>query len=133
LTGLIIFILALIQGTLGCFRPHVPEEGEKKSQIRFTWEIAHKGLGFSLLGLSWYQVQSGIKIYSSFFETSVDMLAVFWGVAAGIAGLVALGFIKIQIFDKKDDEPAGNGSKEPSQTDCVEAAIEDDKNNASTA
>ena len=132
MTGLIIFILAIVQGALGCFRPHVPEEGERKSQIRFSWEIAHKGLGFSLLGLAWYQVQSGIKIYSSFFETSVDMLAVFWGVAAGIAGLVALGFVKIQIFDRKDDEPAGKGSKEPSQTDGdgVEAPIDEDKDNA---
>lgn len=98
--GLIIFVLALVQAANGILRPHAPKDRENKTFVRSWWEIAHRILGYSLLGLSWYQVQSGIKIFSFIEVTDVDYLAVFWGVTAGIAVFIALGFLKIRILGK---------------------------------
>lgn len=117
--GLVVFILAFIQAVNGVLRPHVPEEGKEKTTARGGWEIFHRVLGFLLLGLSWYQVQSGIKIYDLIEETSVDYLAVFWGVAAGLAGLIALGFIKIKYFETDNIEGVKQGSEKE------QAALED--------
>jgi hypothetical protein len=96
--GLVLAVVAVFQTLSGILRPHVPEIGEEKSTTRKVFEIGHRVLGLSLLGLSWYQVQSGIKIYQSIFaESTTNLIAVFWGIAAGIAGLVALGFVKIKL------------------------------------
>ncbi|KAL3912541.1 MAG: hypothetical protein SGILL_006840, partial [Bacillariaceae sp.] len=111
--GLVIFILALLQVGAGIFRPHTPEEGEEKTSIRTGWEYGHKIVGYSLLGMALYQVQSGIKIYGEIDMTDVNYLAIFWGVAAGILGATALGFISMKLFDR--DDPSVEGSKTSKQ------------------
>jgi cytochrome b561 len=106
LVGLFIFIIAIVQALLGFFRPHVPEEGEKKSSVRFVWEIVHRCLGFICLGMAIYQVQSGIKIYLSIFDSSANyLLVIFWTVAAAIIGATALGFGAIKFSNVGNTEP----------------------------
>lgn len=99
LVGLVIFMVALVQAVMGIFRPHNPDvsKGEVKSLVRKMWEVAHKVLGYSCLGMALYQVQSGIKIYQNIFGGAENMLAVFWALAAGICGFVVFGFIGIKI------------------------------------
>jgi hypothetical protein len=111
-TGLVVFVFALLQSLGGILRPHVPDKGEEKTTKRTVFEIGHRLLGFSLLGLSWYQVQSGIKIYQTIFAASTtNLLAIFWGVVGGIAGLVVLGFIKIRTSADPEKETLPKGAK----------------------
>jgi uncharacterized membrane protein YozB (DUF420 family) len=104
-TGIVIFFIAIVQATLGIFRPHVPEKGEVKSTVRFIWEIVHRLLGFICLGLALYQVQSGIKIYQTIFTGSAEsMLTVFWSVVGAIGGTVVLGLVSIRFCNIGNDE-----------------------------
>lgn len=110
--GLVIFILVFVQALGGALRPHVPEMGEEKTTKRKAFEIGHRLLGFSLLGLSWYQVQSGIKIYQSrFSESTTNLIAIFWCVVGGIAGVVALGFVKIKLSTEPEEEKQVDASE----------------------
>ncbi len=107
--GLVIFILALLQALGGIFRPHAPpktkstdeENGppesspETKSGFRVGWEIFHKLLGLSILGLCWYQVQLGLKTYSTLFnggDTGAALTA-FWAVAGTLLALILGGYV----------------------------------------
>merc|ERR1711865_1133372 len=52
-------------------------------------------LGMVLLGLSWYQIDSGIHLYQSFFlagqkEGSINLSALFWGITGTLSGLILL-------------------------------------------
>jgi hypothetical protein len=100
LIGLIIFILAVVQGLIAAFRPHLPkadkneenvEQPKEKSTLRFIWEIKHRVVGFTLLGLSWYNVDSGLKLFADLFQED-DMGIVFWVVVGVISGLAILLF-----------------------------------------
>jgi len=66
LIGLVVLIVAVVQGANGIFRPHLPpkpEESEtpstqpaEKSGTRKFWEVFHRLLGVGLLALTWYQI-----------------------------------------------------------------------------
>jgi DOMON domain len=127
LTGLIIFIFAILQAIGGIFRPHATEACEEKTLARKTFEFGHRFTGYSLLALAWYQVDSGIKIYQSIYieSQSTNLLAIFWGVAGGIAGLVVLGFLKIQFFDGGTECPPDSKQLEGNEVEkAADADIE---------
>jgi cytochrome b561 len=112
--GLVVFVVALIQAVLGVCRPHVPEMGEDKTTKRKVWEVAHKVLGYSCLGMALYQVQSGIKIYYNIFAEGQYFLAVFWAVIAGIGGGVAVGLISLNFispYSKVDKDRPQEGKQ----------------------
>jgi len=114
--GLVIMICVSLQVLGGMLRPHAPgkkENGEPEDKpfVRLFWELIHKGSGYGLLATAWWQVQSGLKLYSQQFATK-DLSPVFWGIAAGIGGLVALLYFysKCKTKQKKlveEDEPDG--------------------------
>merc|ERR1712028_183036 len=57
--------------------------------------LSHRSLGMVLLGLSWYQIDSGIHLYQSFFlagqkEGSINLSALFWGITGTLSGLILL-------------------------------------------
>ena len=112
--GLLIFILAFAQALGGMLRPHFqaaaakntkdeedqrPEEQAastpKKSKARKVWEVGHRVVGLSLLGLCWYQLQLGIRLYYSIF--SLDgvgtALTALWVVIACLVGTISVGLI----------------------------------------
>eukprot|EP00934_Nitzschia_sp_Nitz4_P009271 Nitzschia sp. Nitz4//scaffold34_size148208//9904//13263//NITZ4_002957-RA/size148208-augustus-gene-0.67-mRNA-1//-1//CDS//3329548726//9261//frame0 len=108
--GLFLFIFACLQAIGGMLRPHAPttpsspgsdEENDKKESpmeeektaIRSIWEICHRLLGLGLLGLSWYQVQLGIKTYVDIFGgDSTAALAVLWSVIGILASSIVMGY-----------------------------------------
>lgn len=109
LFGLIIFILAMLQGIGGAARPHRPhkleptdeEDGkpesspEPKSLTRTCWEIGHRVVGLGILAFCWYQVQLGIKAYGIIFNEDGDtgaMLPAFWAVAGTLGALILGGY-----------------------------------------
>ena len=111
--GLIVFVLVLVQLGNGQFRPNTPGKGEDKTRIRSSWEILHRVLGISLLAASWYQVQSGLQIYQTLFvDSATNLSSIFWGIVGAISGLIALGFVVIQIKGDKDDDSDSNQNEE---------------------
>ena len=68
-----------------------------KSLHRILWEITHRILGVSLLGMAWWQVQNGLGLFLMRFPDSQNMIPVFWGVALGLAGTVLVLYL-VQMF-----------------------------------
>lgn len=113
--GLAIFIIALTQAVNGLLRPHV-HEPEDKSAARRAWEIVHRVLGVSLLAISWYQVQAGVKIYSDLFADANEMslISIWWGVAGGISSIIIVMYVvsKFMGEEKAEEEAVSAGEKE---------------------
>eukprot|EP00542_Grammatophora_oceanica_P018307 CAMPEP_0194028620 /NCGR_PEP_ID=MMETSP0009_2-20130614/2548_1 /TAXON_ID=210454 /ORGANISM="Grammatophora oceanica, Strain CCMP 410" /LENGTH=826 /DNA_ID=CAMNT_0038668065 /DNA_START=146 /DNA_END=2623 /DNA_ORIENTATION=+ len=95
--GLAIMLLVLVQVLGGMFRPHPPaqkpygKEGEleEKAPARLYWEILHKGSGYGLVALCWWEVQEGIRLYSERFGTA-DLRPAFWATTGIIAGSILI-------------------------------------------
>jgi hypothetical protein len=107
--GLVIFIASVVQGLNGVLRPHLPsahadsdkeddaENGEAnktkptlmKSVTRVAWECGHRFIGVALLACAWWQVQSGLELFTVRFNEE-DLRGVFWGIALGITGLIII-------------------------------------------
>lgn len=112
--GLVVFILAIIQGAGGMMRPHLPEKNddgsdkEPKSAIREVWEYVHKGSGYAILAMAWYQCHSGLLLYSQNFQAD-DFTDVFWGVAGAIAAIGFVGFLtKLAMPEEAQPNPAAD-------------------------
>jgi len=129
--GFVVFVLVLGQGLNGHFRPAAapPPPPSKagppsttKARIRTVWELSHRSLGMVLLGLSWYQIDSGIHLYQSFFlanqkEGSINLSALFWGITGTLSGLILLcyGIIRRNNHNtntnKEDDDDNDNDNE----------------------
>ena len=123
--GFVVFVLVLGQGLNGHFRPAAaapPPPSSKagppttKAQIRTVWELSHRSLGMVLLGLSWYQIDSGIHLYQSFFlagqkEGSINISALFWGITGTLSGLILLcyGIIRRNNHNTTNKNNDGDG------------------------
>jgi hypothetical protein len=110
LIGLIIFILAIVQGLFAAFRPHLPkadkneenpEHPAEKSTLRFLWESKHRVVGFTLLGLSWYNVDSGLQLFADLFQED-DLGVVFW-VVVGVISCVSILLFAFTKLRKSSD------------------------------
>ena len=69
-----------------------------------------------LLGLSWYQIDSGIHLYQSFFlagqkEGSINISALFWGITGTLSGLILLcyGIIRRNNHNTTNKNNDGDG------------------------
>jgi hypothetical protein len=63
-----------------------------KSMLRQYWEYLHRFLGICLLGLAWWNCQTGIILQAEKYDEDDEqtLLDIFWGVAGGIAGVIFL-------------------------------------------
>jgi hypothetical protein len=61
-----------------------------KSTARRIWEYKHRIMGLGLLGLSWYNCDSGLKLYAERYGEDYDLLGAFWGVTGGLSGLICI-------------------------------------------
>jgi cytochrome b561 len=145
--GLTIFLLVILQGLMGYFRPSpnppketatkddntkkapgsvndtVGDEGEvvilsadsdsdeeqkEKSEnnqkksfsvVRQYWEYIHRFLGITLLGLAWYNCQSGIVLQAANYEQDSEqkMTNIFWGITGTIAAAIFMAGYVIRV------------------------------------
>ena len=68
-----------------------------KSKARFAWEILHRSVGVSLIGMAWYNCNRGIELQVENYGESDDLTAVFWGVTGAISGLICLAYV-VRLF-----------------------------------
>jgi cytochrome b561 len=71
----------------------------KKTMLRTFWEYLHRIVGFLLLALAWYGVDTGFISFARRYppaDTSTAR-AVFWGVVGGLTGLITLMTLCIRL------------------------------------
>lgn len=106
IAGLVIFIAVTLQVLGGIFRPHAPpKEGagqgqggpHKKTQTRFVWEVLHKSMGYGILAVGFWQIQSGIKLFGNRYglDNNIIPLNAYWGWIGAFLGVVSL----LKIYD----------------------------------
>jgi hypothetical protein len=61
-----------------------------KSIARRIWEYKHRIMGLGLMGLSWYNCDSGLELFAERYEQDQDLSGAFWGVTGGLAGLICI-------------------------------------------
>lgn len=93
--GLAMFILALAQNLGGYFRPHNPASGEEKTKLRRGWEIGHRVLGVALLVCGFWQINSGIELFSMRYSISKSkddiVTTVYWAWIGIMSAVILLG------------------------------------------
>jgi len=112
--GLVVFILAILQGIGGLIRPHVPEGDEPKSSVRVFWEFAHKGSGVAILAMAWFQCDTGLRTYAANFGTD-DYSDVFWGVAGTISAIGVIGGLSRFAMPPSAESSGGDHSPVPKE------------------
>lgn len=124
--GLVVFILALIQGIGGVMRPHLPAKNddgtlaEEVSPIRKMWEFAHKGSGVAILAMAWYQCHSGLKTYATNFQAE-DYTDVFWGVTGAISAIAVIGGLTRFAMPPEEHSPVATNDPMAEQADGTPA------------
>lgn len=63
--GMIVMILGILQPINAFVRPHNPEEGQSKSQLRRAWEILHKTSGYVAVLLAAFTIILGTFLLPS--------------------------------------------------------------------
>lgn len=61
-----------------------------KSFARSSWEVYHRILGFTMVGISWYNCDSGFQLYNQSYEE--DYSKALWGVIGGVCCLFVLTY-----------------------------------------
>jgi hypothetical protein len=64
-----------------------------KSIARRIWEYKHRIMGLGVVGLSWYNCDSGLELFAERYGESNDVSGVFWGVTCGLAGLICILYV----------------------------------------
>jgi hypothetical protein len=62
----------------------VPE----RSLARRVFEVGHRLVGFTVIGLAWYNCSTGIEIMEEDYGPSYDKESVLWGIVGGLGGLI---------------------------------------------
>jgi hypothetical protein len=134
--------LATLQVVAGALRPHPDKLDEPKTvpqvvtnwfgrakagSVRATWEASHKFVGFGLVALSLWQMQSGLKLWVAKYGTS-DYLLPFWDWI--ICLFIAIFFVKIFAFrnwkkSRPTDVEAMDGNNEYEADQAVIDAVND--------
>jgi DOMON domain/Eukaryotic cytochrome b561 len=127
--GLSVYVISFVQVLAGIFRPHLPKPAEqekndstdeediknqtdtsatpdaqetpKKSTARIAFEVGHRVVGLTLLGLAWYNCYTGIEEMVEGFGESYNQTAALWGVVGGLSGVIMLLYV-YQLFTKKN-------------------------------
>eukprot|EP00892_Ulva_mutabilis_P010891 jgi/Ulvmu1/8174/UM040_0071.1 len=64
--GLTVMILGWLQPLNALIRPHPPKDDERKSALRWGWEILHKGVGYLTLILAIVTIFWGLELAETF-------------------------------------------------------------------
>jgi hypothetical protein len=120
--GLIVFVVAMLQGIAAMFRPSLHKtdtnsssgkdianthhgtseelqtpstnddsNSHGKTTLRTIWEVKHRLVGVALLGLAWYNLQSGVELFDQRFGDDYTLAVwILVGVVAGIVGISTL-------------------------------------------
>lgn len=71
-----------------------------KSTVRIAWEWGHRFLGLALLAMAWYNCDTGIELAAEFWEdASFDKTAAFWGVVGGLASVIVVARVILQLTE----------------------------------
>jgi hypothetical protein len=104
--GLTMLVLTAIQVLLGLSRPALTV---KKTSWRKRWEAGHRSLGTLLLLCGFWQMSSGIKLFSlkySFTQSNEDKLMIsYWIWVVFITATIAVGVWHSKIRRRVSDEP----------------------------
>lgn len=116
--GLTVMILGWLQPFNALIRPHPPKDDERKSALRWAWEILHKGVGYATIlmaivvifwGLELAETGGGLRedhdTYRSSYIGVLIALGVLW------IGLLAFHFVNARRIKKsKPAKPSSDGS-----------------------
>eukprot|EP00540_Astrosyne_radiata_P019627 CAMPEP_0116867342 /NCGR_PEP_ID=MMETSP0418-20121206/26564_1 /TAXON_ID=1158023 /ORGANISM="Astrosyne radiata, Strain 13vi08-1A" /LENGTH=166 /DNA_ID=CAMNT_0004503143 /DNA_START=55 /DNA_END=555 /DNA_ORIENTATION=+ len=110
--GLVIFLFSFVQVAFGIARPPAPKKNDdgtmgNKQPVRMLWEFGHRVFGIFLLAFCWWQVQDGLKLYAFLFNAD-DLSPVFWGIAAGLSGIIFLLYVYDKVLAGDDDGQAAH-------------------------
>jgi hypothetical protein len=122
--GLAVYLVCFFQVLAGIFRPHLPKQAApsdksdstdeedpkenkdsapqlpQKSLPRRIFEIGHRIVGLTLLGLAWYNCYTGIEEMVESYGEYYNKTAVLWGFVGGIPGAIMLLYV-LQVFIRK--------------------------------
>ena len=110
--GLAMFILTTIQMLRGIFRPRLTYPGSVKAKTKWRkrWEIGHRLLGTVLLSLGFWQMSSGIKLFSKNYSVSASneqkLLIAYWVWVGAIATTIVVGMWYSAIRKGKSNDPS---------------------------
>lgn len=65
--GISIIVAGVVQIAIGFFRPHVTPLGEKRTRVRFAWEIIHRCLGLLIVVVAFVTVFLGLGQYGAHY------------------------------------------------------------------
>jgi hypothetical protein len=115
--GLAIYLVCFFQLIAGMLRPQLPKQAgspekaestdeedpqenkvsaprlPQKSLPRKIFEVGHRIVGLTVLGLAWYNCYTGIEEMVEYYGESYDKSAVLWGVVGGISGAIMLLYV----------------------------------------
>jgi Eukaryotic cytochrome b561 len=65
----------------------------KKSFARILFELGHRIFGFGLLGLSWYNLYTGILLLTAYYGATYNKIAILWAVIGCVSGLILILYL----------------------------------------
>jgi hypothetical protein len=101
--GTTVMCLGLLQPLNAIFRPHAPEDGEKKAKPRFLWEILHKSTGYIATILALVTIGLGTRIAAGYENKFLT------GFIASLAVLAVVAFAMFVdgiLYKKKTNGPS---------------------------
>jgi hypothetical protein len=128
--GLAMFILTTIQIVRGKFRPRLtyPGSDKEKTKWRKGWEAGHRFLGAVLLFCGFWQMGSGIKLFSNKYSISeseeAKQLLACWVRVGATTSIIFIGIWYSKIRKLTTNEP----SFASSNVDGIDADVSIPKN-----
>jgi hypothetical protein len=110
--GLAMFILTIIQMLRGIFRPRLTYPGSDKAKTKWRkrWEIGHRLLGTVLLLCGFWQMSSGIKLFSNIYSVSASnegkLLIEYWVWVGAMTMTIVVGMWYSKIRKVKSNDPS---------------------------
>lgn len=113
--GLTVMILGWLQPFNALIRPHPPKDDERKSALRWGWEILHKGVGYATLVMAVITIFWGLELAETFGGLMDDhdtYKSAYIGVliALGVLWVALLGFHFVNARRIKNKPASSDGS-----------------------
>lgn len=100
--GLTVMVLGWLQPFNALIRPHPPKDDERKSALRWAWEIFHKGIGYVTLVLACITIFWGLELAETFgglMEDHETYRSAYIGVLIAL-GVLWAGLLGFHFFNK---------------------------------
>lgn len=113
--GLTVMILGWLQPFNALIRPHPPKDDERKSALRWGWEILHKGIGYLTLGLAVVTIFWGLELAETFGGLAEDHTT-YRNAYIGILVVLGVLWASLSVFHfinqrrKSKDKASSDGS-----------------------